>query len=86
MNGLKWLSMAAFLLGIIFMTYSWTQTWDFQASFEEYGTVLIQRTVRSSVFLVGGVILLVMGMSLHMVKAYFHKVENDLYEMERRSK
>ncbi|MDZ5710659.1 hypothetical protein [Jeotgalibacillus haloalkalitolerans] len=86
MNGLKWLSITACLLGIILIIYGWTQTWDFEASFEEYGTLLVQRTVKSSVSIVGGLILLVLGMSLHIVKAYFLKVENDLYEMERRRK
>ncbi|KIL42806.1 hypothetical protein KP77_34360 [Jeotgalibacillus alimentarius] len=68
MKNLRWISMITFLLGLVFITYGWTQTWAFSASSSDFERILMERTVRSYVFVVGGVILVIVGVSINMVK------------------
>ena len=84
MKGLKWISALTSIFGIIFILFGWTQSWDFGAHSSEFETVLLLRTVRTYVFIIGGVIMLTIGISLHFVKEYLQRLEIKLYELKKK--
>lgn len=61
MQGLKYSSVICLLLGFFAIIYGWTQTWGFGARSSEYQQILIERTVKTYVFIVGGVILIIVS-------------------------
>lgn len=84
MKGLKWISALTSIFGIIFIIFGWTQSWDFGAHSSEFETVLLLRTVRTYVFIIGGVMMLTIGISLHFVKEYLQGLEIKLYELKQK--
>ncbi len=84
MKGLKWISALTSIFGIIFILFGWTQSWDFGAHSSEFETVLLLRTVRTYVFIIGGVMMLTIGISLHFVKEYLQRLEIKLYELKQK--
>lgn len=84
MKGLKWISALTSIFGIIFILFGWTQSWDFGAHSSEFETVLLLRTVRTYVFIIGGVMMLTIGISLHFVKEYLQGLEIKLYELKQK--
>ncbi len=84
MKGLKWISALTSIFGIIFIIFGWTQSWDFGAHSSEFETVLLLRTVRTYVFIIGGVMMLTIGISLHFVKEYLQRLEIKLYELKQK--
>lgn len=84
MKGLKWICALTSIFGIIFIIFGWTQSWDFGAHSSEFETVLLLRTVRTYVFIIGGVIMLTIGISLHFVKEYLQRLEIKLYELKQK--
>lgn len=68
MKYLNWLCGLAFLFGMIFIIYGWTQSWDFSCRTGECENILIKHTVRTYVFMIGGVILLFIGIVIDALK------------------
>lgn len=84
MKGLKWICALTSIFGMIFIIFGWTQSWDFGAHSSEFETVLLLRTVRTYVFIIGGVIMLTIGISLQLVKKYLEGLENKFYELNQK--
>lgn len=84
MKGLKWICALTSIFGMIFIIFGWTQSWDFGAHSSEFETVLLLRTVRTYVFIIGGVMMLTIGISLHFVKEYLQRLEIKLYELKQK--
>ncbi|WP_066063284.1 hypothetical protein [Neobacillus soli] len=61
MKYLNWLCGLAFLFGIIFIIYGWTQSWVSGCRTGECENIIIEHTVRQYAFIIGGVILLFVG-------------------------
>ena len=68
MKGLRLLELSCFLLGIIAIIYGWMQSWDFGARSHVYEEVLIERTVKTYVFMGGGFILIIISSVVSLVK------------------
>lgn len=84
MKGLKWICALTSIFGMIFIIFGWTQSWDFGAHSSEFETELLIRTVRTYVFIIGGVIMLTIGISLQLVKKYLEGLENKFYELNQK--
>lgn len=81
-KGLKWISALTSVFGIIFIIYGWTQSWDFSAHTTEFETMLLIRTVRTYVFIIGGLVLLVVSISLRFIHAHLRSLESKPFELE----
>ncbi|RPF51116.1 hypothetical protein [Aquisalibacillus elongatus] len=82
MASLRWISVIAHVLGLVFIFYGWTQSWDFSAHTSEYESILIARTVRTYAFIIGGFILLFVGVSLKLVCDYLRTLENEVLSLD----
>ncbi|MFJ5717551.1 hypothetical protein [Neobacillus sp. NPDC093127] len=75
MKALNWLCGFAFLFGIIFIIFGWTQSWDFSCRTGECEEMLIKHTVKTYVFIIGGVILLFVGTVIEAIKRHLNFLE-----------
>ncbi|SHF66382.1 hypothetical protein [Ornithinibacillus halophilus] len=82
MKDLRWIFVLPVSIGIIFIFYGWTQTWDYtyDGTNDHMDTI---RTVRTYVFIVGGLILILIGILLGAVRKYVESLELKIYQREK---
>jgi hypothetical protein len=86
MKGLNWIITLTVIFGVVFIIYGWTQSINFEAHTSEFESELMRRTVRTYVFILGGVIILAMGISLKLIKTHLSSLENKIFELEIKTK
>ncbi|WP_099353202.1 hypothetical protein [Fredinandcohnia onubensis] len=86
MKGLNWISTLTVIFGVVFIIYGWIQSLNVEAHTSEFESELMRRTVRTYVFILGGVIVLAMGISLKLIKTHLSSLENKIFELEIKTK
>ncbi|GGA60366.1 hypothetical protein [Ornithinibacillus halotolerans] len=83
MNGLKWVSPLTIIVGIVFIIFGWTQSWDYYADSTVIEEIYLNRTIRTYVFIVGGILLIFIGILFQAVIKYINSLEIRMYQLRR---
>ena len=68
MYGLKWVRTIPIVIGLLLIFYAWSQTWSFTASpLANVEEIKLNRTIRSYVFGIGGLMIIFIGLLLRIV-------------------
>jgi len=73
----KLLKFILFILGLISLIYSWSQTFSSSARSDEYADLLLLKTVKHYVFLTSGIILFILSFIIEYIEKKFKEVIND---------
>jgi len=68
-----------FILGLVSLGYGWTQTWDVSVESADLD-LYTGRLIRSYVFIIGGLILLVFSFIVNGISRYLDNLELMIYE------
>ncbi|WP_047985876.1 hypothetical protein [Ornithinibacillus californiensis] len=79
-NILKWVRTLPLIIGIIFIVYGWIQSWSYQGVSSNYYSeeIAMKYTIRSYVFVISGIVIVLNGVLLGKVIKYFHSREKHL--------
>ncbi|WP_170006441.1 hypothetical protein [Bacillus fonticola] len=78
MGKLEVVSLSMFIIGILFLIFGWTQSWSFGADSSEFDEIFIARTVKTYVFIINGIILMLLGLIFEVIDRHFKSLESKI--------
>lgn len=82
MKNLKIWSVVLLVMGVIAIIYGWTQTWGFGAHTSVFEQVLLERTIRTYVFITSGIILIIISFIVDKLVKALKEVEKSSKERQ----